>query len=208
MSNLHTKGFQNVTKVDDALRILLQTLKPSKPRTEFTSVARGLGRVLGEDIVSEKFLPPADRAIVDGYAVRSLDVANATAAQPSTLDVVGDSRIGEVPRVEVMPGQAAAIATGSMVPRGADAVVMVEKTRAREPGKILVRVPILQGQGISKKGEDVAPGALVLRKGQLLRSFTTRKYQIHTPRHFRTTIISSGPWIQLQAWLLTIRGER
>ena len=170
MSNLQTKGFQNVMKVDDALRTLLQALNSSKPRTESISVARALGRVLSEDIVSKKFLPPVDRSVVDGYAVRSSDVASATVAQPSTLNVVGESRIGEVPRVEVMPGQTVAVATGSVVPRGADAVVMIENTRTPEVGRISVHVPILPGKGISKKGEDVAPGALVLSKGHRLRS--------------------------------------
>jgi molybdopterin molybdotransferase len=170
MNRLHTEGFQNVTKVDDALRIFLGAIHWHAPKTESVNVAEALGRVLGEDIASHQFIPAVDRSVMDGYAVRSADIANASEEHPIALEVAGESRIGEVCRIVVKARQAVTVATGSMIPPEADAVVMVEITRILPDRKVVVYAPTTPGQNISKRGEDVSPGTLVLRKGQRLRA--------------------------------------
>jgi len=99
MNHLRTEGFQNVTKVDDALRIFLGAIHWPASKTESVNVAEALGRVLGEDIASHQFIPAVDRSVMDGYAVRSADIANASEEDPIFLEVAGESRIGEVCRI-------------------------------------------------------------------------------------------------------------
>ncbi|HET6307067.1 MAG TPA: molybdopterin biosynthesis protein, partial [Rhodopila sp.] len=120
-------------------------------------------------------VPGFDRAGVDGFAVRAEDVARASVSSPALLRVNGEVLTpGVQPIHKVEPGTATVIATGGMIPRGADAVVMVEHTDAREEpdGFILVEVsrPASPGQFIAAAGSDIARGETVLRRGQVLSS--------------------------------------
>lgn len=169
MGNLRTEGFRDVAKVDNAIQTLLSALDWRAPKPESVKIIDALNRILAENIVSRKFLPPADRSIVDGYAVISTDTANATESKPTRLAVVGESRIGEPCHIPVKLGQAIAVATGSTVPQGTDAVVMVERTKKLQDGSITIDHPVFSGQHISKKGEDLSPGTPVLSKGHRLR---------------------------------------
>lgn len=198
MNHLHSEGFQKVTKVDDALRIFIGAIHWSPPKTESVILSEALGRVLGEHIVSRQFMPAIDRSVMDGYAVRSADIANASEEHPITLEVTGESRIGEACRTVVKGGQAVTVATGSMIPPGSDGVVMVEKTQNLSDHKIGVRAPIVSSQNISKKGEDLSPGTPVLMKGQRLRSQdlgilrALRFVKVRVVRRPRIGIISTG----------------
>ncbi len=169
MSQLHVEGFQSLTKVDDALRVFLDALGETSIKLEMVSVERALGRYLGKNIVANQHIPPADRSVMDGYAVRSEDVQNASRGNPSILLVVGESRLGEICRTTVKLGEAAAVATGSMIPVGADTVAIVERTKNLPGNRIAVHAPATAGQSISRKGEDVTPGKVVLTKGKRLR---------------------------------------
>jgi molybdopterin molybdotransferase len=169
MSHLHTEGFQKLTKVDDALGMLFAALGEPTVKLESVAVQRALGRYLGKDVVANQFLPPVDRSVMDGYAVRVEDVKNASQDHPAILRVVGESRIGAIPRTQVGPGESVAVATGSVVPPGADAVVMVERTTKLPAARIAVHAPTTPGQSIAMKGEDVTPGTVVLKKGMRLR---------------------------------------
>jgi molybdopterin molybdotransferase len=169
-NNLRSEGFQNLTEVDDALRILLKAVGERAMRVERVNVQDCLGRVLGEDIVVDRFIPPVDRSVMDGYAVRSEDVKTASQDNPVTLQIVGESRLGEACRAIVRRGEAVAVATGSMMPSGADAVVIVETTATLPDHRVAVQAGAISGQNISKKGEDVSPGTVVLKRGHRLRS--------------------------------------
>ena len=169
MYHLHTEGFQKLTKVDDALRVLFEALGERAPRLESVSIQHALGRCLGKDVIANQYLPPVHRAVMDGYAVRAEDVKNASQENPAILQMVGESRLGAIPRMQVGPGKAIAVATGSAVPMGADTVVMVERTATLPGSRIAVHAPAIAGQSIAKKGEDVTPGTLVLKKGSRLR---------------------------------------
>jgi molybdopterin molybdotransferase len=169
MDHLHTVGFQKLTKVDPALRILLDALGERAVRLELLPVQRALGRCLGKDVVADQCLPPVDRSVMDGYAARVEDVKSASQENLVTLRVIGESRLGVIPRMHVGQGEAVVVATGSLVPSGADTVVIVERTTRLSSNSIAVHAPATAGQSIARKGEDVTPGALVLRKGALFR---------------------------------------
>lgn len=169
MYHLHTEGFQKLTKVDDALGILFDALGERAVKLESVPIQHALGRCLGKDVIANQYLPPVHRAVMDGYAVRGEDVKNASQENPAILQVAGESRLGAIPRMQVGPGKAIAVATGSPIPMGADTVVMVERTATLPGSRIAVYVPATPGQSIAKKGEDVTPRTLVLKKGSRLR---------------------------------------
>jgi molybdopterin molybdotransferase len=169
MNHLHTEGFQNLTRVDDALKRLFDALGEPAVQLESVDLWRALGRYLGKDVVAHQYLPPVDRAVMDGYAVRAEDVKNATQENPVILEVAGESRLGVACRIQVGPRRAVAVATGSMIPAGADTVVIVERTATLRGNRIAVRAPATVGQSIARKGEDVSPGTVVLKKGMRLR---------------------------------------
>ena len=139
------------------------------------SLAQALGRVLASDVAAGVDVPGFDRASVDGFAIRAEDTAGAAEGTPTVLEVNGEVLTpGVEPRVAVVAGAASVIATGGVVPRGADAVVMVEQTELREeqgaPMRVEVRRPAFAGQFIAAAGSDVSRGETVLRGGQRLTS--------------------------------------
>src|SRR3989304_7484398 len=101
MDHLHSEGFQKVTRVDDALRIFLAAMRRPPPKTESVILAEALGRGWGDDIVSRQFIPAVDRSVMDGYAVRSADIANASEEHPIALEVAGGGRNGGGGRIFV-----------------------------------------------------------------------------------------------------------
>jgi len=140
---------------------------------EEVALAAALGRVLAADVVAPVDAPPFDRSNVDGFAVRAADTHGARDGAPRLL-VLNDEVIacGTAPAIEVMPGTATAIATGGVIPRGADAVVMIEQTELIEDGApaITLRRAATSGQLISYAGSDIARGETLLRRGALIGS--------------------------------------
>jgi putative molybdopterin biosynthesis protein len=141
---------------------------------ETVPLAAALGRVLAEDVAAGVDVPAFDRSSVDGFAVRAADVAGASEETPRLLRLNAEILTpGVEPRATVEAGTATVIATGGMLPRGADAVVMVEFTEAREEaGATLVEVrrPAAPGDAVAAAGSDIARGETVLRGGQVLTS--------------------------------------
>lgn len=133
---------------------------------ERCAVGSGFDRVLAEDLVALVPVPPFDNSAMDGFAVRSAD----TAGGPVRLRVVGDVPAGAAGAPTVGPGEAARIMTGAPMPPGADTVVPVEDTDqplGDAPLPASVRVPpVVTGRHVRRAGEDVAEGAVVLRRGR------------------------------------------
>ena len=133
-----------------------------------------LGRVLADDVAAGVDVPGFDRSSVDGFAVRAADVAGASDEAPRVLRLNPELLTpGVPPRGEVQPGTATIVATGGMVPRGADAVVMVEHTEPHEDEgglAVEVRRPVAAGDSVAAAGSDIARGEIVLRAGQVLTS--------------------------------------
>jgi putative molybdopterin biosynthesis protein len=148
------------------------SLAPLGP--EKIALARALGRVLAEDVLAGVDVPAFDRSVVDGFAVRAEDVAGASDEEPRVLRLNAEVLTpGVEPRGAVEAGTATVIATGGMLPRGADAVVMVEHTEARDvegASFVEVRRGAAPGDSIAAAGSDLARGETVLRAGQLLTS--------------------------------------
>ncbi len=145
---------------------------------ETVALAAALGRVLAHDVAAPIDVPPFDRSNVDGFALRAADSAGASDAAPVRLRLNAEVIVcGHAPTVEVAPGCATTIATGGVLPRGADAVAMVEHTDlvgadlAADAGpadaapSIDLRRSIAPGQFISYAGSDIARGEVVLRRG-------------------------------------------
>ncbi len=137
-------------------------------RTERVALDDAPGRVCAAAVCAPEDLPPFDRSLMDGFAVRAADVASARETSPVFLDMVGEVQMGEEAGVLIGPGQAAAVPTGAMLPRGADAVVMVEHTRELPDGRIEVTRPSAAGQHVLRAGEDVAAGEELVPAGRRL----------------------------------------
>ena len=136
------------------------------------SLAAALGRVLAADLAAPIDVPPFDRANVDGFALRAADTTGATDHAPKQLSLNAEViACGHAPKVEVRPGTATTIATGGVLPRGADAVVMIEHTELIESvPAIELRRASAAGQFISYAGSDIARGETLMRKGQVIGS--------------------------------------
>jgi molybdenum cofactor synthesis domain-containing protein len=128
--------------------------------------ARGL--VLAEPIVATEPVPPFANTAMDGYALRAADTAGATADAPVALRVVADVPAGHAAAIPVEPGQAMRIMTGAPMPDGADAVVMVERTRRDGQDGVLIEQAATAGDHVRLPGGDVEEGQLVFEPGTVL----------------------------------------
>lgn len=130
-------------------------------------LAEAQGLALADDVVAPLALPLFDNSAMDGYAVRAEDVAAATADRPVLLPVAEDIPAGRTDALSLRPGTAHRIMTGAPVPAGATTIVPVEDTDAGAD-VVAIRAAREPGKHIRRAGEDVEPGTVVLRKGQLV----------------------------------------
>jgi molybdopterin molybdotransferase len=137
---------------------------------ETVPLASALHRVPVTPVTAPHALPGFARSTVDGYAVRAADTYGVSDGLPGYLDITGAVRMGAAPDVTVSPGTAVGMPTGGMLPRGADAVVMVEYTAEAMPGTIEVVRPVAPGDGMVRADEDAAPGAELVPAGRPLRA--------------------------------------
>ncbi len=124
-------------------------------------------RVLAEDIIAPFHIPPFDRAAMDGYAVKAEDIKNVNPESPVLLECIDRLYAGDEPKKSLLNGQCIEIATGAMIPEGADCVVQVEETKRNE-GKIAILKAFPMEWNISFKGSDIKKGELILSKGTRL----------------------------------------
>jgi molybdenum cofactor synthesis domain-containing protein len=163
--------FLTILTREDAMARFEAALFPRAIATEDRPLAQSLGLPLARDIVAEIDVPPFDRSNVDGFAVRSADLAAASEATPVRL-VLNDEVIacGTAPATPVLTGTATSIATGGPLPRGADAIVMVEYSEPSGAKAIAIRRAASPGQFVSYAGSDIARGEAVLRAGTVIGS--------------------------------------
>src|SRR5262245_13108049 len=160
--------FLEVVSAEEARVRFARHVDPAPLTGEPVKLADALGRVLAHDVTAPIDVPPFDRANVDGFALRSADTAGASDTAPRRLSLNGEVIVcGHPPALEVAPGSATTIATGGVVPRGADAVIMIEHTELADQGgapAIDVRRAVAPGQFVSYAGSDIARGEVVLRR--------------------------------------------
>lgn len=162
--------FLTVLSRDEAVARFEAALKPVPLGREAVALADGLGRVLAEDVTAPVDAPPFDRSGVDGFAVRAADLAEASEEAPIRLALNAETiACGTPPRLALKPGTATPIATGGMIPRGADAVVMIEHTEPEGDGVRVGRAPA-PGAHVAFAGSDIARGEVLLRRGTVIGS--------------------------------------
>jgi molybdopterin molybdotransferase len=163
-----------VISVEEALAKILSHVEVLEP--ERRPILDCLGQVLAEGVYSAIDIPPLDNSAMDGYAVRAEDTRGASKSSPKILAVIAEVAAGSMSAEEVKPGMAVRIMTGAPLPQGADAVVRFEETDEvdrRSSGADLSQIGILrqvdEGSNVRHRGEDVAKGELVLKRGGVLR---------------------------------------
>ena len=160
--------FLQVLSRDAAEAAFVAALRPRPLGLEELGLDLLLGRVLGCDIAAPVDAPPFDRAVVDGFAVRAADLFDASDVAPVRLRLNAEViHCGTAPGLPVTPGTATPIATGGPIPRGADAVVMIEHTEPEGDGIAVARA-LAPGTFISFAGSDIARGQTLLRKGVVI----------------------------------------
>jgi molybdopterin molybdotransferase len=133
-----------------------------EPKTESNAILNALGRILAQDILSDREYPPFDRSIRDGYAVR------ASSTHPgASLHCIGELKAGDTPSIAVHPGTSIQIMTGAALPEGADAVIMIEHTQ-RNADTITLDRAVQPGQHVVSRGSEQSSNKTVLRKGTRL----------------------------------------
>ncbi|HLX27672.1 MAG TPA: molybdopterin biosynthesis protein [Casimicrobiaceae bacterium] len=166
--------FLDVVTRDEATARFRAHLRLAPLGVETVPLDRALDRILGEDIVSTVDVPGFDRANVDGFALQASDTFGAMEEAPRTVRVNDEVLSpGVVPTTTVTARHATPIATGGMLPRGADAVLMVEHSEqvdVQDAPRIEIRRPVTSGENVSYAGTDIARGEIVLRAGSKLTS--------------------------------------
>jgi molybdopterin molybdotransferase len=156
------KGFQKLTFIDDALLTWLNVLQVRKHREVAVPLDEALNRVLARDVIAQGDLPRFYKSAVDGYALRAEDTTGASQFNPVTFNLTEFA--------EIDSKQAKQVWTGNPLPKGADAVVMIENTK-RSDGKLEVWVQLAVGGNVSKKGEDVKKGENIMKAGTHLKPY-------------------------------------
>lgn len=161
--------FLKVLSRDDAIATFRKALQPTTLGLEKAALDRMLGRVLAQDVTAPVDAPPFDRSVVDGFAVSASDLANASGGAPTTLTLTGEIvSCGTAPTKAVTAGHATPVATGAPIPRGADAVVMIEHTEPDGDEQIVVMRSVGPGHNIAFAGSDIARGQTLLREGTVV----------------------------------------
>ena len=156
------KGFQTLTRTDEALKNWFNEWPTKKPQQIKLSIADVFGRVLAEDIVAKDDLPRFDRSAMDGYAVRYEDSTGASQTNPIKLELVEGDEVGV--------GQAKQVWTGNPIPKGANAVIMLEHTN-REGMTLEICSQLPPGINISMHGEDVKKDQIIAKAGTRLNPY-------------------------------------
>ncbi len=163
-----TSEFFSVKPVQDALTAVFDAIHHTLP-TETIPSARSAGRVIAQPPTAPTNLPEFVRSTMDGYAVRAEDTFGASQSLPAYLDLTTPVLMGVEPTHTLQTGQASAIHTGGMLPNGANAVVMIERTQSVDDDEIEVLAPVAPGENLVQVGEDVQRGAPIFPVGHRIR---------------------------------------
>ncbi len=190
--------FLNVIDRDEAEQRFRAVLQVKPLPGENVPLTAALGRILSDRVTADVDVPSFDRSNFDGFAVRAADTFGAAELTPQSLRLLPEQvETGTAPEFHLPEHAAATIATGGMIPRGADAVLMIEHAEVRD-GQVVLRRAVPPGHGISFAGTDIARGELVLHAGTLLTSRETGvlaalgRSEVCVRKQPRVAVVSTG----------------
>ncbi|PMP73168.1 MAG: molybdopterin molybdenumtransferase MoeA [Aciduliprofundum sp.] len=189
-------GFKEFTNFEDAIKKFRERVNLCDD-VERVETKNSLGRILANEIRSPLDLPPFDRSVVDGYAVRSIDVSGASPSNPITLKIVGKIFADTEYNLSLGKDESVEIFTGGRIPSGADCVLMAEDCR-RDGNELIVFKQCFSMQNISRRGEDFMAGETVLNAGTVIKPFHLGALislgirEIDVLRRARISVISTG----------------
>jgi molybdopterin molybdotransferase len=156
------KGFQKLTKVDNAKQRWLDILRVKKGKEVQVPIEKALNRVLAADLIAKEDLPRFDKSAVDGYALKAEDTIGASQFNPVVFYLTESESI--------VSKEARPVWTGNLLPQGADAVMMIENTKKTD-SELEVWNQLAVGRNVSKKGEDVKKGENIMKAGTRLKPY-------------------------------------
>ena len=160
--------FLKLVTPKEALALLWRHFPTRNIRTELVDTINAFGRVAASAIISPEPLPAFPRSTVDGFAVRAVDTFGASETMPAYLSLVGEVSMGCMSDLCLQPLQAGIIHTGGMLPKGADAVIMMENTQTTRPGEVEVLRSVAVGENVIRIGEDIEKDQEIMSSGTLL----------------------------------------
>ena len=191
------KELFQLTGIGEAAMLLRESFLPDLS-VETLDLDGALGRFLAEDILAPEDVPGFSRSTKDGYAVKAADTAGSSESLPGLLKVTGEILMGARADIAVGQGEAVKIATGGMLPEGADSVLMLEYTEEIGADEILVKAPLAPGENVILRGEDVTAGALLASAGRKIRpqeaGIFASQGLVRVPvyRRYRVGLLSTG----------------
>lgn len=183
---------------DEVLKLIEAAFSPIADQKEAVGLDEAIGRVLAEDITASAFVPDFDRTTVDGYALRARDTFGCSDAIPAVLPLCGEVQMGEGASFALPEGACCYVPTGGAIPQGADCAVMIEYTENYGDNTIGIMKSGAPGQNLIFRGDDVAPGKVVLQKGRRLSSqdvgalAAMGRVNVPVARKLRVAVISTG----------------
>lgn len=182
--------------VDDALKIVLDTAQVLSPR--IVPINDSVGLILDENIIAEENVPPFDNSAMDGFAVLSSDVQNATREKPVILKVIDILQAGKVSDKRLNNSEAIQIMTGAPMPNGADAVVMIEQTERISEESVKCFSAVRKDENRRRAGDDIRAGQKVFQKGRYIKPYdigvlaSIGKSAVHLIPKPRIALLSTG----------------
>ncbi len=165
---------------------------------EMVPLMESPGRVLAEEVIAPEDVPGFNRSTMDGFAVRAAETFGAGEGAPALFEVAGEVPMGAQPTEDLEPGRAVRIWTGGMLPRGADAVVMLEYSRELDDATVELIRAVAPGENVIQQGDDVQAGSRLLPRGHRLRpqdvGLLAALGRVEVPVHGRprVAILSTG----------------
>lgn len=195
--------------LEEARRKLLAATEEMEIDPCMVNLEEARGRISAGDLISGENIPPFDRSTMDGYALAAQESYGAGESSPVFLHICGQVGIEEKAEVIPGPGEAVRVQTGSMIPEGADAVVMAEYTEEYAPGEMICCRPVSPGENVIHAGEDVGKGETILCRGQkigtgetgMLAGLGIREVEVY--RQLSVTVISTGDELAAPGEILT-----
>ena len=159
--------FRKLLPFDKAKSIIEKNISRQPIGIEKVTLSNSHKRILAQDIISLNNIPPFNRSIVDGYAVKAEETFNASEENPVCLEYCGQVDIGKPPNIIIKKGMAAEIVTGAPIPKGSDSVIMIEYT-TRKGNNVLVHRPVTINENVMAAGSDIRKNETVLKKNRFL----------------------------------------